>query len=88
VVGDLFAVHANPLVDFFKMRRGVEPGPKTRSAKNRFQKGSGRTLAIGSRDMRGGIGAVRPAKPLRENSNVFEIEFRGSGLRGRGLFPA
>src|SRR5580704_13012657 len=88
VVADLFPIHADALVDLFKMRRSVQAGSKSGMPQNRFEKRSGRTLAVRSRDMRRRVSAIGPAKPLGKNGDVFEVEFRSSGLRRRSQLPA
>jgi hypothetical protein len=59
IVGDFFAADADSLVDSFEMRRSVEAGGKAGVAKDGFEEGGGRTFAIRSGNVGGGIGVRR-----------------------------
>jgi hypothetical protein len=60
---------------------GIEASTKSGTAPNRFEERCRRTLAVGSRDMRGGIGAIRSAQTFGQHADVFEVELRRGGLR-------
>ena len=76
-VGNLLAVDAHALVDFFKMGRGIQSCSKAGVTKDGFEKRGGGSLAIRAGDMGDGIGAVGAAEALDEDGDVLEIELRG-----------
>src|SRR5882762_1825167 len=86
-VGNLFAVHANALVDTFQMRRSVKAGAITRMAEDRLQECSSGPFAVGPRDMNGWIFFLRIAKRIRKDGDVFQVEFCRGGLGGRSQLP-
>ena len=63
-----------------EMRRGVEPGPDARGARDRFEHGGGRAFAVRARDLDRRERALRVAQSLEQPLCVVEAELDGQRL--------
>ena len=81
VVGDRFAIEANPLVDANQMRRRIEPRLQPRSLQNGRQSSGRRTFAVGARDQHSWETILRMPQRREQHAHVRQIELVRRRLR-------
>ena len=87
VIGDVFAVQAQPLVDAFEVRRSVEARAQPGRAKDALHHCGRRAFAVGAGDVHRGISVVWIAQALGEHGDFAQVELRCARLLRGGQLP-